>query len=314
MSNSRAFRAYAWSVLAYNVAVVLWGAFVRATGSGAGCGNHWPLCNGEVTPHSPAVATVIEFTHRVTSGLDLALVALLVVWAFRAFPRGHAVRRWAALSGAFLISEALIGAALVLWQQVAQNASMTRAWALSGHLLNTLALLGCLTMTAHVGQGTAPFRLNPRGRAAWMAFASLAAFAFLGVSGAIAALGDTLFPARSLAAGLAQDMNPAAALFVRLRIFHPLIAAGTGAWLLYFAVSSAGRRRDARGRAWTVAGLVFFQFLLGVVNIALLAPVWMQLVHLLGADLLWISLVLLSASLLSAERKAVPAPAPAAAP
>ena len=113
-------------MLAYNVGVVLWGAYVRASGSGAGCGNHWPLCNGEVTPHSPAIATIIEFTHRVTSGLDLALVAGLVLWAFRAYPRRHAVRLWAVLSAVFLGTEALIGAALVLLEHTARNASSAR--------------------------------------------------------------------------------------------------------------------------------------------------------------------------------------------
>src|ERR1044071_4013704 len=120
--NAR-FARYAWGVLAYNVAVVLWGAYVRATGSGAGCGNHWPLCNGEVTPHSPAIATLIEFTHRATSGISLALVGLLVVWAFRAYPRRHRVRLGAALSLVFLLTEALIGAALVLLEHVAKNTS-----------------------------------------------------------------------------------------------------------------------------------------------------------------------------------------------
>src|ERR1700682_2434048 len=108
------FARYAWAVVAYNVAVVLWGAYVRATGSGAGCGNHWPLCNGAALPVSPSLGTIIEFTHRATSGIDLALVALLVVWAFRAFARGHPVRLGATLSAIFLMSEALLGAALVL--------------------------------------------------------------------------------------------------------------------------------------------------------------------------------------------------------
>src|SRR3954453_8669569 len=108
------FARCAWGVLAYNLAVVLWGAFVRATGSGAGCGNHWPLCNGTVTPHSPTLATIIEFTHRTTTGVGLVLVAALTVWAFRAFPRHHPARLGGSLSAVFLITEALIGAALVL--------------------------------------------------------------------------------------------------------------------------------------------------------------------------------------------------------
>jgi heme A synthase len=302
----RTFARYAWAVLAYNLGVVLWGAFVRATGSGAGCGNHWPLCNGTVTQGPggapPSAATIIEFTHRITSGIDLALVALLVVWAFRRFPRQHLVRLGAALSALFLITEALLGAALVLLQHVAKNASVSRAYSLSTHLVNTLMLLACLTLTAwwsseRVGQAVPP--ALPRRRAVWMAAVSLASVVVLGVSGAIAALGDTLFPVSSLAAGLAQDLDPAANIFLRLRVFHPLIAAAVGAWLLFYAVSSASRRPDVGRRAWSLLALLGAQIVAGVVNLLLLAPVWMQIVHLLLADLLWITLVLLSAAVLS---------------
>ncbi len=48
------FSRYAWGVLLWNVLVALWGAYVRATGSGAGCGSHWPTCNGEILPRAPA--------------------------------------------------------------------------------------------------------------------------------------------------------------------------------------------------------------------------------------------------------------------
>ena len=295
----KTFARYAWAVLAYNLGVVLWGAFVRATGSGAGCGNHWPLCNGTVTAqgHSPSAATIIEFTHRVTSGLDLALVALLVVWAFRRFPRQHPVRLGATLSALFLVTEALIGAALVLLQHVAKNASVSRAYSLSTHLDQYPDAAGLPDADRVVEHGTAraPGR-DQRLPAVWMAGVSLASVVVLGVSGAIAALGDTLFPASSLAAGLAQDLDPAANIFLRLRLFHPLIAAAVGAWLLFYAVSSASRRPDVSGRAWTLAALLGAQIVAGVVNLLLLAPVWMQLVHLLLADLLWITLVLLSAT------------------
>jgi heme A synthase len=302
-SIPKAFARYAWAVLAYNLGVVLWGAFVRATGSGAGCGNHWPLCNGTATPHSPSAATIIEFTHRVTSGLDLALVALLVVWAFRRFPRPHPVRLGATLSALFLITEALIGAALVLLQHVAKNASVSRAYSLSTHLVNTLTLLACLTLTAwwsteRPAPKVATSASGSRGRAVWMAGVSLTSVIVLGVSGAIAALGDTLFPAPSLAAGLAQDLDPAANIFLRLRLFHPVMAAAVGAWLLFYAVSSASRRPDVGGRAWSLMALLGAQIVAGVVNLLLLAPVWMQIVHLLLADLLWIALVLLSAATL----------------
>jgi heme A synthase len=301
----KSFARYAWAVLVYNLGVVLWGAFVRATGSGAGCGNHWPLCNGGVTLHSASAATIIEFTHRVTSGLDLALVAVLVVWAWRRFPRQHPVRLGAALSAAFLVTEALIGAALVLLEHVAKNASVSRAYSLSTHLINTLTLLACLTLTAWWSTERPALRGVGVSRASrvWMAGVSLASVAVLGVSGAIAALGDTLFPVSSLAAGLAQDLDPAANIFLRLRLFHPLIAAVVGAWLLFYAVSSASRRPDVSGRAWSLVVLLGAQIAAGVVNLLLLAPVWMQLVHLLLADLLWITLVLLCASLLAAREQ-----------
>jgi heme A synthase len=295
-------------VLVYNLAVILWGAYVRATGSGAGCGNHWPLCNGQATPGPagapPVAATIIEFTHRVTSGLDLALVALLVIWAFRRFPRKHPVRLGATLSAVFLVTEALIGAALVLLGHVAGNASVARAYSLSTHQVNTLTLLACLTLTAWWSMKRPPLKgapgpSRPRGRSVWMAGVSLAAVVVVGVSGAIVALGDTLFPAPSLAAGLAQDLNPAANIFLRLRLFHPVIAAGAGAWLLFYAGSSASRRPAVRGRAWSMMALVGVQIVAGLVNTLLLAPVWMQMVHLLLADLLWITLVLLCAAMLA---------------
>jgi heme A synthase len=250
-------------------------------------------------PRSPSVNTIVEFTHRVTSGIDLALVALLVFWAYRAFPRRHAVRLGATLSGVFLISEALLGAALVLLEHVARNQSSARAYSLSAHLVNTLTLLACLTLTAWWATGKPPVRVG--GSATWMAALSLGVVMILGVSGAIAALGDTLFPSRSLAEGLARDFDPAASIFVRLRILHPLIAAVAGAWLVFYAVGAAGHRMDLRPRAWLVLGLVAGQITAGLANLLLSAPVWMQLVHLLLADALWISLVLLCAGTLEPD-------------
>jgi heme A synthase len=298
LRNPPQFVRLAWAVLAFNVAVVLWGAYVRATGSGAGCGNHWPLCNGVVVPLAPSVNTQIEFTHRATSGIDVALVALLVVWAFRAFPRGHRARLGATLSAIFLATEALIGAALVKLEHVAQNPSAYRGISLSTHLVNTLTLLACLAMTAWWGMGRPPIAV--RGRAAWLAGISLGAVVLLGITGVIAALGDTLFPAKTFAEGLARDLDPAANIFLRLRALHPVIAALAGCWICYYAVSCANRRTDARRQAWWTLGLLGAQLSIGMLNLALAAPIWLQMVHLLAADLFWISLVLLCAQMLKA--------------
>jgi heme A synthase len=284
----RAFARFAWSVVAYNLAVILWGAYVRATGSGAGCGNHWPLCNGAVTPQSPNIHALIEWTHRAMTGLDTPLIAWLLIWAFRAFPRRHPVRLAATLSAVFLVTEALLGALLVKLQHVARNAD---AYTESTHLVNTLTLLACLALTAWWGMDKPAPRLG--GKAAWMAAISLGAVMLLGITGVIAALGDTLFPAPTLAAGLAQDFNPASSVLLRLRGLHPLIAAAVAAWLTYYAV---GRLRTAKAASLRVVVMVWIQLLAGLVNFLLQEPVWMQMVHLLIADLLWISLVLLCAA------------------
>src|SRR5215208_2641235 len=125
---------FAWWVLGLNVAVVAWGGFVRATGSGAGCGRHWPTCNGEVVPRSASTEMAIEFAHRASSGAALLLVVALLAWAFREFPRGHAARKAAAGSMALIVVEALVGAALVLFGWVVKDASAARAWAMPVHL------------------------------------------------------------------------------------------------------------------------------------------------------------------------------------
>jgi cytochrome c oxidase assembly protein subunit 15 len=213
-------------VLAYNVALGIEGAFVRATGSGAGCGNHWPLCNGQVLVGTRATATLIEFAHRSMTGIDTALILVLLVWAFRAFPAGHAARLGATLSTVFLVTEALIGAALVKFGLVVNDASAAREAVLSIHLTNTMTLLACLTLTAWWSAGRR--RITP----GWKGWVSLAAVIALGITGAMTALADTLYPVKSLAAGFAQDLNPDANFALKLRAIHPFFAAAAGVWLI----------------------------------------------------------------------------------
>src|SRR5512139_38143 len=143
-----AFTRFAWGVLGYNLLVVAWGAFVRATGSGAGCGKHWPTCNGAIVPRAPAVETAIEFAHRATSGLALLSVLALLLWALRAFPRGHAARKASAWAMALMITEALVGAGLVLFGWVAKDTSPGRGWAMAVHLTNTFLLLAAIALAA----------------------------------------------------------------------------------------------------------------------------------------------------------------------
>ena len=165
--RSRSFATYAWGVLAVNLLVIAWGAFVRATGSGAGCGNHWPLCNGEVVPRAPQVETIIEFSHRLTSGAALISVLLMLIWAFRAYPKGDPVRAGAVLSMVLMLIEALIGAGLVLFEYVAANVSIGRVYWIAGHLINTFLLLAAVTLTAWWASGGSRLRVRGQGVTAW---------------------------------------------------------------------------------------------------------------------------------------------------
>ncbi len=303
MSRQR-FTRYAWFVLAANLAVIAWGAVVRATGSGAGCGSDWPTCKGEVIPRAPSVETLIEFSHRATSGLALLAVVGLVIWAWRAYERGHPVRLAAGLSILFMISEAAVGAGLVLFELVADNASMARALFMAIHLGNTLLLLAALTLTAYWAGGGEAVRLRRQGAlAAWLGLA-LVGMVLIGASGAVAAIGDTLYPAGSLQEALRQDLSATSHVLIKLRLYHPLIAVAVA--ILVFAVAHFIRESEAMAaRQWArwVRVLVFVQLAVGGINVLLLAPVWMPVVHLLLADLLWICLVLAAAAALPASRE-----------
>ena len=185
--------------------VILWGALVRATGSGAGCGNHWPLCNGQVIPLSPRVDTIIEFTHRcMTGGLRSSY------WGCWCGLSRHRKRTGCASGGCrllvLLLNEALLGALLVKLGYVTGNQSTGRVVMLSIHLSNTLLLLGALTLTAVLLRTEQTTReLSMRGKKAAWTIVGLVATLVVGVSGSLAALGDTLFPSSSLRAAMEQD-------------------------------------------------------------------------------------------------------------
>jgi heme A synthase len=300
MKHNR-FAAYAWGVLGYNLLVILWGAYVRASGSGAGCGAHWPLCDGQVIPRSPRAEMVVEFTHRASSGLALLLVAGMLVWAWRVYPKGHTVRLGAGLAMLFIITEALVGAGLVLFKLVADNDTVYRTVAIVVHLVNTFLLLAGLTLTAWWASGGAPLRLAGRGLIVGALGAAMLGVMLVGAAGAVTALGDTLFPASSLAEGLQQDFAATSHYLVQMRAIHPLLAVGVGICVVGLAWA-IGRRQSGRAAdviVWTLTGLFLTQLAAGALNVVLLAPIWMQLVHLLLADLVWIALVLLAAVVLA---------------
>jgi cytochrome c oxidase assembly protein subunit 15 len=245
-----------------------------------------------VVPRAPELATIIEFTHRATSGLALLVVVGLVVFAWRVFPKGHLARKASLISLILILVEALLGAGLVLLEYVEQNKSLGRAAYLSAHLTNTLLLVGALVSSAWLSRSASP-RLGPA-PGKWIA-ALLVALA-ASVSGAIAALGDTVFPATSMAEGMRAEFAGGAHALLRLRLIHPVVAVLAGAYLAWLGViaSRSGRSDSIRKAGMALALLAGVQLAAGAINVWLLAPVWLQLVHLFLANLIWIILILLS--------------------
>lgn len=293
-------RRFAWGVLAYFIAVILWGGLVRATGSGAGCGDHWPLCNGTVIQHSARTATIIEYTHRMTSGISFFAVVALLVWTFAATERDHLARAASVAAVVFTLIEAALGAFLVKLGLTAESRSPLRAPYLALHLTNTLLLLAALTLTAHfLGRHAGFLRSKVRIAMPFVGSAATVLVLFVGVTGSLAALGDTLFPASSLREAFAQDFSSASAWLLRWRWTHPAIAVLSSAFLIWLLVRAAKQRSHWDNRALSALVLILLaaQYVLGILDVAYLAPVWLQIAHLLGADVLWVALVVLAARL-----------------
>jgi heme A synthase len=289
--------------LAWNIFVVLFGSIVRISGSGAGCGQHWPTCNGEIAHLPRRLETWIELTHRVTSGAAFLLVVAFTWLCFRGVPAGHRLRRAAYAAMFLMVLEALIGAVLVLFGLVDKDASRGRALVMPAHLLVTFGLVASLTLAVRwSGRESAGEREAHESASdsapspVWVAFGALA-IVVVALSGALTALGDTLFPpaATSLAGRFQEDQGAGAHFLQRLRVFHPVLAVSAAALVVYVTAGFASSERSSVRRA-SRAVLVFvgLQLAAGGLNVALSAPGWLQVVHLGLALGLWIAFVSLA--------------------
>lgn len=304
-STSKGFTLYSWLMLAYLLFVILFGAWVRITHSGAGCGSHWPTCHGEIIPFEPSVETMIEYTHRLTSGLLGIFGLISIFWAAKRFGK-HPVLWATIITYVFILFEGAIGAGLVLAELVEDNDSVARAIVIALHLANTLSLTAAAGLTAWWSTGRkipTRFIANTTG---WLLFAGLLALIATSMTGAVTALGDTLFPVDpTLTDGLAQrlrdELSPANHFLVRLRIIHPIVAVLTALYLFVLARSLQLDELSKTANLWTKITiiLVIIQVLAGFLNVALAAPGWLQLVHLLLAQLVWLSLVFLTVTLMA---------------
>jgi heme a synthase len=295
------FARYAWFTLAWNLVVILWGVFLRASKSGDGCGQHWLTCQGEVIPSAPELKTVIEYSHRVTSFLAFVAVVGLLVWTFRRFAKGSAVRRTAFLSFVFVVTEALVGAGLVLTGNTAETLTAARPFWMAGHLINTFILLCFLTLTARYASGGDTFRTLHR-KYKGAIIAGGVAVLIVGITGSIAALASMLFPSGTLVEGIAKDFSGTSNILLRLRLLHPITAILTSVFLVFLTGWLAKQSASPKANRWSgvLALLVLGQILFGSLTLLMMAPIVMQLGHLLLADLIWISYVMLAASFASA--------------
>jgi len=299
------FHRYAVGLIVYNIIVVLWGSWVRISRSGDGCGDNWPHCGsgGEFVPSTTHLATWIEWTHRASTMILGPLLLALAVWAFISFAKGNPTRKAAIGVLVFTGIEAWIGRHLVLNKLVVDDDSMQRAVWMSLHLANILSLFACLTLTAWFSRGKARWQWTGQGRLSWMWPLSFIGVIALAVTGALSALGDTLYPAESLLHGIQQDFAAEAAFLLKTRPLHPLTATIVSlfvVWTIYATVRERPEpaiKKMAPIVLWLLAG----QYCFGWMNLLMLAPAWAQLTHLMLANLLWIGLVMLGAAAMGAR-------------
>lgn len=298
------FARYAWFVLGWNIVVILWGVFLRASKSGDGCGQHWLTCNGEVLPSAPQLKTAIEFSHRVSSAIAFLTVLALLVWAFRKFAKGSAVRKAAIGSFVFILTEALVGAGLVLTGNTAEALTLARPFWMAGHLINTFVLLAFLTMTGWYASGGKRFNFDVEAKVKTVLILGLLGIFLVGVTGSIAALCTMLFPSGTLAEGLASDFSATSNVLLRIRPAHPFIAVLTAVYLVF---ASGWLKRESGNDAgvsrWSgiLSIVLLAQLAFGTATLLTLAPIVMQLGHLFLADAVWISFVMLAANFLASR-------------
>lgn len=300
------FAKYAWFALAYNIVVILWGVFLRASKSGDGCGQHWLTCHGEVIPSAPQLKTIIEFSHRMTSGIAFLVVLALMIWAFRKYEKGSPIRKTALISFIFIITEALVGAGLVLTGNTAETLTAARPFWMIGHLTNTFILLAFLSLTAWFAGGGKTFSFKSQPKVLLLLIIAVAGIFLIGMSGSVAALSSMLFPSESLAEGIAQDFSATSNILVRLRISHPIMSVLVSVYLIFLAGWMKMKSNNSPGvTKWSnaLSILIIIQIAFGALTLVTLAPILMQLGHLLLADLIWIAFVLMSANMLSEDFK-----------
>ncbi len=290
----RTFQKLSLCMIAYTLIVILWGAYVKISHSGDGCGKSWPLCHDNWVPAGRHMSTWIEFSHRVSSGLYGILVLLMIVLAFKTYPTHHPLRKAMVFTGFFTLSEALLGAVLVLAGLVGSNDSVFRAYVMALHLVNSLLLVASFVLVYDwalykVHESRAKFSpLAPK------IVIMICLFLIIASSGGIASLSTTLFPSESLFSGLVEDFSKDSHFLVRIRISHPLAATLLGGLLIYMSFYLGAKTSNPvlQKRLQALTYLLIFGVALGYVTLFALSPIFLKFAHLIWAYGIWIVLIL----------------------
>lgn len=304
MAKRTQFAKLAWILLAYTLLVILWGAWVRISHSGDGCGNSWPLCEGQFIPGGGETPTEgktwVEFSHRITSGLYGIFVLIFWQWARRIFPAVHPARRAARASFIFMVIEALFGAVLVRKGLVGQDESLARVIVMSLHFLNSALLMVTTTwMAAFASEGAWKIRDRQILAGVFRYLPTLAVIILgaLGLTGTFAALSTTLFPSMSLGESLSKEMAPNSHFLLQLRSLHPILGvfAGSALALLVMLAPEALTQRIAqsfRKPSYWLGGVLLATISIGAITLLTMSPALLKILHLALAHLTVIALAL----------------------
>ena len=302
MNQNKRFRQAALYLIPYTLLVILWGAWVRISHSGNGCGETWPLCQGNLIPQAATQKTWVELSHRLMSGAFGIYILIIFLWG-RKIMTEKFTRIFLYASFILMITEALLGAKLVVSGLVGTNDSPFRAFAMALHLVNSLALVGAIVLVFDFSSSAKWAKQQNVVRSAKkMMWVCLLGFGLLSITGAIAALSTTLFPSSSILSGMEDDVSATAHYLVRLRGLHPLLGVLIGCgiaimgWIFLNVIDSKDRILLRRTQGLTLVTAI--AVMVGSVTLMMLSPIVLKFTHLTMTYLVWISLVLWTRALL----------------
>jgi cytochrome c oxidase assembly protein subunit 15 len=274
---TRRYTFVAWTAAAATYLLIVLGAVVRITGSGMGCGDHWPLCNGHLFPPLNDTGTVIEWSHRLVAALVSALVVGLAGYAWWAADPGRqpgvpGVRRAPFIALGLLVLQIALGAITVKLA--------LPPWTVILHLGTAMVLLATLLIAARPH----PLSPSPFGRGG-TTIALLALTLVTVLFGALtanlgAAAACTGFP---LCNG---QLWPAAGGLALIQWIHRLLAYALFGYVVWWAVRARGRW------AWGVVALVALQVGVGAATVLLGLPPGLQAAHVAVGAAVWAGVVL----------------------